>query len=175
MKLQELSISQLETDRLLLVPFTLDICESMLYNDYEILSSMGLIKGEGWPDIDMMETIPKIIQNISIHDYVTGFESWMIIKKETNEIIGDVGFKGFDFAHQNVDIGYGIILEERKKGYAEEACIGLMNWAFEQEIVKGITAKCLIHNIASINLLKKLGFQKTNVDEHLIEWSLERI
>jgi len=29
----------------------------------------------------------------------TGFGSWMIIKKETIGVIGDIGFKGCDFAN----------------------------------------------------------------------------
>jgi ribosomal-protein-alanine N-acetyltransferase len=39
----------------------------------------------------------------------------MIIKKDTKEIIGDLGFKGFNDKDENVDIGYGIIKEERRK------------------------------------------------------------
>ena len=51
-------------------------------------------------------------------DSPTGFESWMIIKKDTLEIIGDLGFKGFNHQKGSIDLGYGIIKEERQKGYA---------------------------------------------------------
>lgn len=110
---------------------------------------------------------------MSINDYVTGFESWLIIKKDTQEIIGDVGYKGYNFEFQNIDIGYGIITEERGKGFAEEATRELIRWAFSQEIVKEITAKCFIDNAQSINLLKKLGFIQIHENEHVIDWSLK--
>ncbi|MFV0139593.1 GNAT family N-acetyltransferase [Empedobacter stercoris] len=172
MKIKEITIDKLETERLLLVPFTIDICEDMLYNDYRILEEKGFLKGKDWPDQDMMDTIPKIIQKLLIHNYVTGFESWMIIKKDTKEIIGDVGFKGFNAADENVDIGYGIIREERRKGYAEEACTELIRWAFSQEIVKEVTAKSFSDNFKSINLLKKLGFEKVVEHNGFTYWSL---
>ena len=118
MKIKEIEINKLETERLILIPFTQDICENILYNDYELLYEQGYKRGKSWPDLDVMDTIPKIIGKLSINDYVTGFESWLIIKKDTREIIGDVGFKGYNFEFQNVDIGYGIITEERGRLYA---------------------------------------------------------
>lgn len=172
MKIKEITINELETERLILVPFTIDICEDMLYNDYRILDEKGFTRGKEWPDKDMMDTIPKIIQKLLIHNYVTGFESWMIIKKDTKEIIGDVGFKGFNAEEESVDIGYGIIKEERRKGFAEEACRELIKWAFDQEIVKEITAKSYTDNFKSVNLLKKLGFEKVFEYKEFTYWSL---
>ena len=134
---------------------------------------MGLRKGKNWPDNDVIETLPKIINNLSQVKLPTGFESWMIIKNDTLEVIGDIGFKGFDTEKENVDIGYGIIKEERKKGYAEEAAIKLIKWTFSNEIVKEITARCLFDNLSSINLLKKLNFTETKKDNEMVYWSLQ--
>ncbi|GEM50381.1 GNAT family N-acetyltransferase [Empedobacter brevis] len=172
MKIKEITINELETERLILVPFTIDICENMLYNDFNMLYEKGFVKSKDWPDKDMMDTVPKIIQKLLIHNYVTGFESWMIIRKDTKEIIGDVGFKGYNAEEQSVDIGYGIIRKERRKGFAEEACRGLIKWAFSQGIVKEITAKSFSDNVKSINLLKKLGFEKIFEYKEFVYWSL---
>ena len=98
----------------------------------------------------------------------------MIIKNETSEIIGDLGFKGFNYEKGNIDIGYGIIKEERGKGYAEEATKTLIKWAFTEEIVKEITASCFIDNASSIKLLKKLNFKVTKNDNEMIHWSLKK-
>lgn len=57
---------------------------------------MEFKKGKSWPDDDIMETLPIIIYNLSRVESPTGFESWMIIKNDTLEIIGDAGFKGFN-------------------------------------------------------------------------------
>ena len=175
MKTQTLNITKLETGRLILIPFTIQICQDILNEDYSRLLSLGLCKGKSWPDNDVLETLPRIINNLSRVEAPTGFESWMIIKKETSEIIGDLGFKGFNAEHENIDIGYGIIQEERRNGYSEEATRVLINWAFSSDVIREITASCLINNISSINLLTKLNFKETKSDGEMIYWTFSRL
>jgi [ribosomal protein S5]-alanine N-acetyltransferase len=174
LKVQILQIEKLHTERLLLIPFTLQICKNLLDNDFSDLDRIGLKKGKSWPDHDTLETLPKISNNLSLVEAPTGFESWMIIKEETFEIIGDLGFKGFNYENGNIDIGYGIIKEERGKGYAEEATKALIKWAFTQDIVTEITARCLIDNISSIKLLKKLNFDISKNDNEMMYWYLQK-
>jgi ribosomal-protein-alanine N-acetyltransferase len=169
-----LQINKLQTKRLILIPFTIKICNNLLNENFEDLIELGLKKGKSWPDLDVIETLPKIINNLSRVKFPTGFESWMIIKKETSEIIGDIGFKGFNVEDGNADIGYGIIKEERRLGYAEEAATALIEWAFSQEGVKEITAKIFIENISSGNLLQKLKFIEIKKDDEMIYWSLKK-
>jgi [ribosomal protein S5]-alanine N-acetyltransferase len=171
--MQVLQIDRLITERLILIPFTKQICNNIINDDFSDLFKMGFKKGKSWPDNDVIETLPKIINNLSKVTFPTGFESWMIIKNESLEIIGDLGFKGFNYKKGNADIGYGIIREERRKGYAEEAILELIKWAFSKEFVKEITARCLIDNISSINLLKKINFIKTKKDKEMLYWSLQ--
>ena len=97
----------------------------------------------------------------------------MVIKKDTLEIIGDAGFKGFNYQEENADIGYGIIKEERRKGYAEEAVTELIKWALSNKMVKEITARCYVDNLGSINLLKKLNFIEIKTDGEMVYWALE--
>jgi [ribosomal protein S5]-alanine N-acetyltransferase len=172
LKAQALQIDKLLTERLFLIPFTISICNNIINNDFSDLFKLGFKKGKSWPDNDVIETLPKIINNLSLVESPTGFESWMIIKKDTLEIIGDLGFKGFNYDKENIDIGYGIIKEERRKGYAEEAVAVLIKWAFTQDIVKEITARCLIDNTGSVNLLKKFNFTETKKDHEMLYWSL---
>lgn len=169
MKTPPLIIEKLSSERLILIPFTKQICENLLKEDDKDLLTLGLKKGKSWPDNDVMETLPKIIKNLSLVDSPTGFESWMIIKNDTFEIIGDAGFKGYQFENNSIDIGYGII-----KGYAEEAATTLINWAFSTELVKEITARCALENLSSTNLLRKLRFIETKVDQEMMYWSLKR-
>ena len=175
MKVEKLQISRLETERLLLVPFTVTICREVLNHNFTSLNKMGFKQGISWPDADVMETLPKIINNLTLAGHATGFESWMIIKRDSNEIIGDLGFKGFNYTAQNIDIGYGLIAEERGKGYAEEATKALIEWAFSHARVKEITAQCLANNMASIKLLQKLKFTAQRTNEDYIFWSLQNV
>ena len=175
MKIEPLKIDKLVTERLVLIPFTIQVCENLLIENYSDLKSWNLKKGKGWPDNDVIETLPKIINNLSKVESPTGFESWMIIKKETSEIIGDLGFKGYNYKGQNIDIGYGIIKEERRKGFAEEAVKEIIKWAFSNENVKEITANCLIENVNSINLLTKFNFTEFRTEDGMKYWNLLNI
>ncbi len=174
MHLESLQVTELCSERLILMPFTISICENILQNNYTDLEQLNLIRGKGWPDADVIETLPRIIVNLSKVDAPTGFESWMIIKKSTREIIGDIGFKGYNFVGRSCDIGYGIIEAERKQGFAVEAAVELINWAFTKETLEEVTACCLIENIGSTKLLAKLNFTELSRDSTMIYWSLLR-
>jgi ribosomal-protein-alanine N-acetyltransferase len=143
-----------------------------LNNRFQFLKPLNLTKGKSWPDEDVLETLPRIFNNLSKVAAPTGFESWMIIKKDTREIIGDSGFKGYNFENKTIDIGYGIIKEERRNGYAEEAVVTLINWAFSTEIVEIITASCFIDNVNSIHLLSKLDFKLIDTKNEIMYWKL---
>ncbi len=174
MKIQALQIDRLTTKRLILIPFTIKICQNLLNHDFSDVHEMGLKKGKSWPDDDVTETLPRIMNNLSKVEQPTGFESWMIIKNDSLEIIGDAGFKGFYDEEKTIDIGYGIIKEERRKGYAEEATRGLINWAFSNKKVQEITASCLTENIGSVNLLTKINFIEIKKQNQMTYWSLQR-
>ena len=173
MKLEALKIEKLETERLLLIPYTIEICENILVGNFDLLYNKGYIKGKSWPDEDALDTIPRILKNLSTNNYATGFESWFIIKKSTNEIIGDLGFKGYQDENQSIDLGYGIIAEERGNGYAEEASKQLINLAMTFDFIKEITANCLINNFQSTKLLQKLNFVQKKVANDMVYWSLK--
>ena len=119
-----------------------------------------------------METLPRIINNLKKVNAPTGYESWMIIRKDTLEVIGDLGFKGFNIEEENIDLGYGIIKEERQKGYASEAVNALIKWAFSNIGVRAITANCTKENTHSMRLLLKFNFAKTSVKDNMIYWNL---
>jgi len=175
MKVEKLEIDKLITERLILIPYTKKLCINILKGDYRDLEVLNLTKGKSWPDEDVLDTLPRIINNLNKVEYPTGYESWMIIKKETSEIIGDLGFKGFNSEEENIDLGYGIIKEERRKGYAEEAVSEIIKWAFSNKIVKEITANCLTENVSSINLLNKFNFIKLKTEDDMIYWNLSNL
>ncbi len=162
------------TERLILIPYTIAICNAILDADFSWLNKLNLKKGLSWPDADVMETLPRIINNLTVVGHPTGFEAWMIIKADTHEIIGDAGFKGFNQEQESADLGYGIIKEERLKGYATEAASALIHWAFSHPQVKEITASCLASNADSVKLLKKLNFTSVKQEDDMIHWYLRR-
>jgi len=57
--MQPLQIDRLLTERLILIPFTIQICKNIINDDFGDLSIMGLKKGKSWPDTDVTETLLK--------------------------------------------------------------------------------------------------------------------
>jgi [ribosomal protein S5]-alanine N-acetyltransferase len=64
-KVKSLKIDKLVTDRLILIPFTKQVCRNLLNDDYSDLEILNLKKGKNWPGNDVIETLPKIINNLS--------------------------------------------------------------------------------------------------------------
>jgi ribosomal-protein-alanine N-acetyltransferase len=68
-----MKIKKITTERLYLIPFTIPIAQEVLNQQYTILSDMGLNLSQGWPDEDMMETLPRIVTNLEMVEEPSGF------------------------------------------------------------------------------------------------------
>lgn len=91
-------------------------------------------------------------------DKVYGFQEfgmWLVLKKDTGEIIGRVGFQNSEMP-DTAELGFLIIPAYQRKGYAFEACkiaISYMKETFPEIHIK---AKCRKENAAAIALCQKL-------------------
>lgn len=164
----------IQTSRLVLLPFTKIICEEALNNSIITLASLGITPCDGWPDLETLDTLPRILQNLNKVEEPSGFESWMMIEKSTNTIIGDIGFKGLPNETSEIDLGYGVIASQRKKGFAHEAAAGIVSWAFQQKTVEAITASCHADNIGSQKILSLLNFSVLKQEDEMIYWRLPK-
>jgi RimJ/RimL family protein N-acetyltransferase len=59
-----------------------------------------------------------------------------------------------------VEIGFTIYTPFRKSGFATEAIEGFSKWLKTQKLANGLVLSILTTNTPSLNLAKKLGFQK---------------
>ena len=60
-----------------------------------------------------------------------------------------------------VELGYEIVPQHRRKGYAQEAAVRMMRWAFEEHGVDHFRASVSPDNEASLRMVAKLGFVQT--------------
>lgn len=84
---------------------------------------------------------------------------WMIEAKDGTHI-GDLCFKGIN-EDGTSEIGYGIDEAYQGCGYATEAVSALTEWALAQPGITGVLAQTEEGNIASQNVLAKVGFLPT--------------
>ena len=91
-------------------------------------------------------------------DKVYGFQEfgmWIVVKKDSGEIIGRVGFQNSELP-DTAELGFLIVPAYQRKGYAFEACkiaISYMKETFPEIHLK---AKCCKENEAGIALCQKL-------------------
>jgi RimJ/RimL family protein N-acetyltransferase len=72
--------------------------------------------------------------------------------------VGVAGYKGAPDVAGVVEIGYGVVPEQRRRGFASEAVRALVSRAFADPRVTAVTAQTLPGLDASIGVLRGTGF-----------------
>lgn len=80
-------------------------------------------------------------------------------------VVAEVGFHGPPDGDGWVEIGYRVVAGYRRRGFAEEACRGLLDWAFARGVA-GVRAAMSPDNQASTQLAQKLGFARAGSSWH---------
>ncbi|PQV55065.1 GNAT family N-acetyltransferase [Paraburkholderia sp. BL21I4N1] len=149
----------LETDRLLLLPPTLD--------DFEALHSM-------WSDsrvvaqvIDSPLTEEEVwsrLHRIVGHWALFGYGHWIVRDKRSGKFVGELGFfrfkraltADFDTAHE---IGWMFAKDSQGLGYATEAATAALKWLEADSQCKETVCLIAPDNLASLALAKKLAYE----------------
>src|SRR5258705_1349254 len=74
-------------------------------------------------------------------------------------LIGSVGYKGPPSDDGMVEVGYGIVRDQHRQGYASEAARGLVARAFASPDVTRVTAETYPELVGSIGVLRRCGFR----------------
>ena len=84
-----------------------------------------------------------------------------VVHKESQSVIGCLGFKGPPGDDGVVEIAYGIVPGFQSRGYATEAAEAGVAFAFGCDLVRSVRAHTLPTPSASTSVLAKCGFEKT--------------
>ncbi len=120
-----------------------------------------------------MDVLPVFASVLERQGAPSGFETWMIVEKDNQQVIGDIGFHGRPNENGEVEIGFGLVVDKRGMGFGSEALCTLIEWVKKQECVKLIRANCLLENKPSAKILQKVGMQEIGRSETLIHWELQ--
>ena len=77
----------------------------------------------------------------------------------TRTLIGSAGYKGPPTPDGTLEIGYGIVSDQRRRGYATEVAQALVEQAFALRAVRRVIARTLPELAASIGVLERCGFR----------------
>lgn len=109
---------------------------------------------------DLVDFIGKTERSINIPG------SWyqVVIEKQCpHQLIGDIGIhfmEGAGCSNQQVEIGYTLDKNYRKKGYATEALSAILDFLFFELKKHRVSASIDPRNQDSVKLIQRLGFRK---------------
>lgn len=153
---------KLETTRLLIRPISIDDRHSI----FEYRSDAEANKYQGW--------IPKTLNDVELFiakvaKLFNEPETWfqmVMIEKETQKLIGDLGIHFFGSDNKQVELGITLNKAFQNKGYATEALKAIIDYLFVNLKKHRITASIDPGNTSSIRLVERLGFRK---EAHFVE------
>ena len=163
----------LETQRLKLLPFTLELKKATLAERARLAEMLEVEIPDAWPGADLLEALPLFIE-VMEQDPPGLVWDGIIIHKAEQIAIGGIGFHGGPDEAGMVEIGYSIIPAYERQGYATEMARRVIEWAFHTPGIQVITAACLDDNIGSIRVLKKVGMRRLAPDDHMLKWELQK-
>lgn len=164
----------IETNRLLLIPYTIEYIEATLLGK-EILSDLsGFEVSKEWPGIEFYFYLPFVLEELKKNPEM---EKWtrLIVLKNENKIIGEISVQGNNSDTWIPELGYGIVDSYSNQGFVTEAIKSFLIWMMETEKFPLIKAKTFLRNKKSQHILEKNGFIVTGEsiigkDEKIVEF-----
>jgi ribosomal-protein-alanine N-acetyltransferase len=87
---------------------------------------------------------------------------WGIVRKRDNTLIGSCGFT-WNKQTNSAEVGYELASSSWRQGIMTEALRTILQFGFDKIGLRFVVAQVMLDNIASKNLLEKLGFQSQGI------------
>lgn len=152
----------LETERLIIKPITIGDKDEI----FEYRRDKETNKYQGWIP-ETIEDVEEFIGNTSKQINVP--ETWfqlVIVFKETQKIVGDLGIHFIDPENGQAEIGCTLNKDYQNKGFATESVIKVIDYLFKELNKHRIIASIDPENKNSIRLVERIGFRK---EAHFVE------
>ncbi len=165
----------IETERLRIVPLTMEQFYLLLTNAERLDNELGLGTPNNRLDRHTQEAMEGLYARAMNHkENYLWYTNWQIILASENKSIGSACFMGMPNSSNKVEIGYGINKEYENRGYMTEAVKEMCAWALSQPDVKYVIAETDKKNIASHRVLRKCNMTKYKETDKSIWWNLEK-
>jgi RimJ/RimL family protein N-acetyltransferase len=156
---------EITTPRLLLVACTVDLIVAEIEDRTHFAALLGAEVPPDWPpplnDDNTMQWTRAY--HVSSPD-CGGWTTWYFLLRRPGRlplVIGNGGFKGKRVAEGTCEVGYSVMESHQGHGYATEVVRALVAWAFDDPEVTRVVAHTLPALTASIRVLEKNGFTRS--------------
>jgi RimJ/RimL family protein N-acetyltransferase len=130
------------------------------------------------PPLNDAQSLSWTIDYLTERSDAVGWVCWYFLHREHAELraVGVGGFAGVPAPDGTVEIGYSIVPECHRFGFAPEAVRALVAWAFGHKEIQRVIAHTLPALLPSIRVLEKCGFHAdgAGAEEGTVRYALER-
>jgi len=170
------------TERLDLVPGTPALLRRALGPRAGLAAALEARVPESWPPLYLdSAAIEFTLARLAEGERHAGWWMYFILLREDEAgggrtLVGSGGYAGPPAEDGSVEVGYGIVTDHQRRGYASEAVRGLVQRAFARPEIRRVTAQTLPELQPSIGVLLKCGFRHAGVgaEPGVIRFDLEK-
>lgn len=150
----------LESGQLTLVAATRELVAADLGGRAELSAALGAEVPEQWPPELFSTTVMRLVMEQLRDPAEQGWSAWYVLQRESGNaiLVGMCQFKGRPDASGSAEIAYSVLETYRNRGYATEAVMRLVRWAFGHQNVTEVAAETFPYRKQSIRIMEKNGF-----------------
>jgi [ribosomal protein S5]-alanine N-acetyltransferase len=153
------SLAEIRTPRLRLVRATPAYLRAELESPVALADALGVELAASWPpELFDADAARWVLRWLESHPGEEAWGFYYIVEADRGQAIGAGGYKGSPDDTGTVEIGYGIVPERRRRGFAREAVDGLLAHAFADARVRRVIAHTLVELEPSIAVLRSASF-----------------
>jgi [ribosomal protein S5]-alanine N-acetyltransferase len=157
-------VPEIRTARLRLVRATPVHLRAELESAAALGSVLDVDVAPSWPpELYDADAIRWALNWLDAHPDDTQWGFYYIVEADAGQVIGAGGYKGAPDDSGSVEIGYSVVPERRRRGFAREAVDGWLAHAFADRRVRRVIAHTLVELEPSIAVLRSAGFSFVGV------------
>jgi RimJ/RimL family protein N-acetyltransferase len=157
------------TERLELVPVTLELVEAVLRNERGRAERLvGARLPDRWPGEQLIARAftPSLEATRADPERRLWGDSILITRDDDRRVVGSVIFHGRPDGDGIAEVGYGVEESSQGRGYATEGTRACIEWALGQSGVVAVRAVTFPWHVASLRVIQKCGMAQVDTREH---------
>ncbi|MEO8703515.1 MAG: GNAT family N-acetyltransferase [Kofleriaceae bacterium] len=157
----------LTTERLRLIPITLDAIEAVLDRDkVRAEAIVGAAFPPAWPNDELVALgFPFSREALRASPETRLWGDSLVLLRDEPRIVGSIIFHGHP-ADGVAEVAYSIEERSRRQGLAIEATCAAVDWALTQAGIQAVQATTFPWHVASLGVIKRLGMAPVGSREH---------
>jgi ribosomal-protein-alanine N-acetyltransferase len=173
----------IKTERLELIAGTPEIFRARVDDRAALARFLDARVPENWPpELYDQDAVDWTAKYFDANPDAAGWVVWFIVLRPAGAgsggrtAIGCCGYKGRPLADGTCEIGYGVLAQFQRAGYASEAARALIGRAFSHPEVTRVVAETYPELVPSIRVMEKNGlrFAGDGSEERVVRYELTR-